>query len=87
MPIIIEELGYRPHDTEYVYQSIKVKIGWTEDVVNKLTGEVKKLPRPTADCDTAEYSRFMELFRAFVEDADTGFGIHLPDPDPLMARI
>lgn len=87
MPIIIEELGYRPHDSEYLYQSLKVKIGWTENVVNKLTGEVKKMPRPTANCDKAEYAEFMERFRSFVEDADTGLGILLPDPNPLNARI
>lgn len=87
MPIILEELGYRPHDAEYLYQSIKVKIGWVDEVVNKITGEVKKMPRPTADCDTATYAEFMERFRAFVEDADSGLGILLPNPDPMMARI
>lgn len=87
MPIIIEEMGYRPHDTRYVYDSLKMRIGWTEERVNKLTGEVKKLPRATADCDKAEYSKFMELFRAYVEDQDTGLGVLLPDPDPNLARI
>lgn len=87
MPIILDELGYRPHDAEYVYQSIKVKIGWTDDVVNKITGEVKKLPRPTAHLPQDEYSHFVEIFRAFVEDDIDGFGIRLPDPDPSMARI
>jgi len=87
MPIILEEMGYHPHDAQYVYDHIKIKIGWTEDRVNKLTGEVKKLPRPTADCDTATYAEFMERFRGFVEDQDAGLGILLPDPNPMMARI
>lgn len=87
MPIILLEQGYYPHDAEHVYNEIKMRIGWTEDRVNKLTGEIVKFPRPTANLDTAGYSEFMRLFRAYVEDPDTGLGILLPDPDPSMARI
>jgi hypothetical protein len=87
MPIILDEKGYYPHDKDYVYDQIKLAIGWTEDRVDKHTGEVHKVPRPTATLDTAEYSKFMEIFRAYVEDVDSGFGILLPDPDPTLARI
>ncbi len=87
LPIVLEELGYRPHDAQYVYDMIKMKIGWTEERVNKTTGEVTLVPRPTADLDTKGYAGFMEIWRAFVEDADVGFGIILPDPDSTMARI
>lgn len=87
VPIIIEELGYSPHDAEWVYQNIKMKIGWVREVVNKMTGEVKKLPKPTAGSTKEEYSEFMQAFRAYVEDPDTGLGILLPDLDSNLARI
>ncbi len=87
MPIILEEKGYFPHDSDYVYGQIKMAIGWTEPRTDKATGETVMVPRPTANLDTAGYSEFMRIFRAYVEDQDTGFGILLPDPDSTMARI
>jgi hypothetical protein len=87
MPIILKELGHYPHDARYVYDSIKIAIGWTEPRTNPKTGEVTNVPAPTAHLDTEGYSGFMKIFRAYVEDQDSGFGILLPDPDPTMARI
>ncbi len=87
MPIILKEQGYYPHDAEYVYNQIKIAIGWTEPRVNEKTGEETMVPRPTAKSNTAEYAEFMRIFRGYVEDQDRGFGIILPDPDSTKARI
>ncbi len=87
MKIILEEKGYFPHDADYVYGQIKMAIGWTEDRVDKATGLVTKVPAPTAPLNTVEYAEFMRLFRGYVEDQDTGFGIRLPDPDSTKAKI
>ncbi len=87
MEIILLEKGYFPHDAEYIYGQIKMAIGWTEDRVDKVTGLVTKVPAPTAHLNTVEYSEFMRIFKGYVEDVDTGFGIRLPDPDSTKARI
>jgi hypothetical protein len=86
MPIILEELGFHPHDEKYVYDMIKIAINWTEPRTNPKTGEVTMVPKPTAHLDTDGYSGFMRIFRAYVEDQDSGLGILLPEPDSMMAR-
>lgn len=83
MGIILQELGYHEHEKDAVYQAIKAKC-WAKEEVNKKTGEVMPIGRSTRDLDTAEYSKFMESFRACVKDF---FGIHLPDPVRSLAYI
>lgn len=76
MSIIMEELGNRAHDKDSLYYAIKGECFYIEHV-NKKTGAILKEPRKTSNLDTAEYSKFMETFRAYVLDF---FGIFLPDP-------
>lgn len=87
VPDICRELGYHPHDEQFLYDQIKMQIGWTETKANPLTGEAVTVPRPTKDCTMQEYSEFMEAFRGFVEDPDSGLGIRLKNLDPMKARI
>lgn len=76
MGIIMDELGNHPHEKEALYQAIKSKC-WYAEQINTKTGEVMQVPKATRDLNTDDYSKFMEAFRAFVLDF---FGIYLPDP-------
>ncbi len=87
VPYITDHEGYPDHDNNYVYQSIKVAIGYYENKVNLTTGEVEKVAVRTGGFDMDEFSAFMKAFRDYVEDVDTGLGIRLPDLDPMKARI
>jgi hypothetical protein len=83
MSIILEEQGYQQYEYDEVYYGIKSQC-WFTECVSKKTGEVIKLPRKTSKSDTAEYSEFMRVFRAYVLDF---FGIFLPDPVKSLELI
>jgi hypothetical protein len=81
--IILEELGYGMEQKDAVYNAIKAQCFYTE-TMNKKTGEVLRIGKPTKHLDAKEYSDFMEIFRGFVFDF---FGIMLPDPEAARAMI
>ena len=87
MAVILKELGYGAHDSDYIYQQIKIACGYYEKKVNPVTGEVEKIPMRTGGFTKEKFREFMEAFRRYVEDSDTGFGILLPDFDPAKAVI
>ncbi len=87
MATILESLGYGAHDKDFVYQEIKIAIGYCEPKAIPGTGEQKKVPVRTSGFDKDKYRKFMDDFQRYVEDVDTGLGIRLPDLDPMKARI
>jgi hypothetical protein len=87
MTIILGELGYGAHDSDYVYQQIKVACGYWEPKTNPVTGEEERVAVRTRGFSKAKFRQMMEDMKRYVEDPDTGFGIRLPDLDPSKARI
>ncbi len=87
MGIILKELGYGPHDNDYVYQQIKIACGYCEPKANPVTGEVEKVAVRTGGFSKDKFRQFMEDFRRYIEDPDTGLGIRLPDLEPSKAKI
>lgn len=83
MTIIMDEIGHHAHDKDSLYYAIKTECFYAE-IVNEKTGQTIKVPKKTSNLDKAEYSRFMETFRAYVLDF---FGIHLPDPVKSLELI
>ena len=84
MDQILDELGYEPADKDYVFQTLKMDMGFTESRVNKQTGEIKKVPKSTKNLPTDEYTQFMDKF---VRHVSINHHITLPDPVHELARI
>lgn len=81
--IIMADQGYHEHEKDALYEAIKAEC-WGEEIVSKKTGQVIRKGRLTRNLDAAEYSKFMDAFRAYVFDF---FGIYLPDPIKSLAYI
>lgn len=84
MSMILEETGYHENDREYIYNQIKIGMGFTEDRVNTITGEVRKVPKQTRGLNKDEYSRFMDNFADYIMH---NFSMALPPPERLKAII
>ena len=84
MSIILEELGYHHNDLEYIYGQIKMGMGFTENRVNRKTGQVHKVPKLTRDLPKDEYSTFMADFQDYILHK---MQIVLPPPERVMARL
>lgn len=85
MDIILESLGYEQEDKPYIYGQLKIAIGWFEERVNKKTGLITKVPKPTADLDAPTYSeKIMAPIQRYVA---INYEINLPDPEKAMAVI
>lgn len=84
LDIILEEKGYEQCDKTFVFDQLKLDMGWTEDRVNKSTGEVVKVPKRTSNLDTLAFSQFMESFARHVAIHEN---IILPDPQSSLAGI
>ena len=76
MPIILNELGYFPHESERVYNECKRDF-WYEERTSK-SGIVTRIIKKTRENNTKEYMDFMEAFRGWAWDVHQ---IELPDPD------
>ena len=84
MDQILEELGYESTDKDFLFQTLKLEMGWTEERVNKRTRAITLVPKKTRDLPTPEFSAFMEKF---VRHMAIHHNIVLPDPVADMARI
>lgn len=84
MSVILEEIGYHPNDREYIYNQIKIGMGFMEERVNRITGEVRKVPKQTRNLKKDEYSKFMDDFSDYIRH---NFNIDLPPPEAIKATI
>ena len=84
MDIILDELGYEKSDMLYIYNRLKIEMGYTEDRINKKTGQLTKVPKQTRDLDKHQYAEWMELFSRNVA---VNHGINLPPPEKALAVI
>lgn len=84
MSMILEETGYHANDRDYIYNQIKIGMGFTEERVNTKTGELRKVPKETRGLKKDDYSRFMADFSDYILH---NFNIALPPPDRLKAVI
>ena len=81
LPIILDHLGYFPHESERVYNECKRQF-WFEGRFSK-SGALTRIVKKTRESNTKEYSVFMDAFRWWCWDIHK---IELPEVDFTKSR-
>ena len=81
LPLVLNHLGYFPHEADRVYNECKREF-WYEERTSK-NGVITRIVKKTRENNTKEYSIFMEAFRGWCWDVHA---IDLPEPDKSKSR-